>query len=85
MVNTDADWAVAQTHTGPPRATLRSSAPTLSPCLCHTTVPKEVNQIFHTCAHDVQITYMANNKVNSSQYYDYNIIRVYILQNDPYV
>jgi hypothetical protein len=46
---------------------------------CHTPVPKEVNRSFHTCAQDVQITRTANNKVNSSQSYDYSIIRVYLL------
>jgi hypothetical protein len=50
---------------------------------CHTSVPKEANRSFHMCAQDIQITRMANNKVNSSQCYDYSIIRVYLLQNDP--
>jgi hypothetical protein len=34
------------------------------------------------CAQDVQITRMANSKVNSSQYHDYNNTKVYLLQND---
>jgi hypothetical protein len=41
---------------------------------CHTPVPKEANRSFHICAQDVQITHMANSKVNSSQCYDYSII-----------
>jgi hypothetical protein len=52
---------------------------------CHTPVLKEANQIFHTCDQDVQITYTANSKVNSSQCYDYSNIKVYLLQNDPWV
>jgi uncharacterized protein YjhX (UPF0386 family) len=51
----------------------------------HTPVLKEENQSFHMCAQDVQITRVANSKVNSSQCYDYNIIRVYLLQNDLWV
>jgi hypothetical protein len=51
----------------------------------HTLFLKEANRSFHMCAQDVQITCMANSKVNSSQCYDYNIIRVYLLQNDPWV
>jgi hypothetical protein len=43
---------------------------------CHTPILKEVNQIFHTCAQDVQITRMTNSKVNNSQCYNYNINRV---------
>jgi hypothetical protein len=46
---------------------------------CHTTVLKEANRIFHMCAQDVQITRTANSMVNNSQYYDYRIIRVYLL------
>jgi hypothetical protein len=52
---------------------------------CHTLAPKEVNRSFHTCAQDIQITRTTNSKVNNSQCYDYNIIRVYLLQNDPWV
>jgi hypothetical protein len=44
---------------------------------------EEVNQSFHTCAQDVQITRMANNNGKIAQCYDYNINRVYPLQNDP--
>jgi hypothetical protein len=40
---------------------------------CCTPILKEVNRSFHVCAQDVQITHMANSKVNSSQCYDYNI------------
>jgi hypothetical protein len=43
---------------------------------CHTPLPKEENRSLHTCAQDVQITHMANSKVNSSQCYNYNNIRV---------
>jgi hypothetical protein len=46
---------------------------------CHTPVPKEANRSFHMCAQDVQITRTTNNKVNSSQCYDCNIIIVYLL------
>jgi hypothetical protein len=53
--------------------------------LCHTPVLKEVNRSFYMCAQDVQIKRMANTKVNSSQCYDYNSIRVYLLQNDTWV
>jgi hypothetical protein len=49
----------------------------------HTLAPKEVNQSFHTCAQDVQITHTTNSKVISLQCYNYNNIRVYLLQNDP--
>jgi hypothetical protein len=52
---------------------------------CHTPFLKVANQSFHTCAQDVQITCMTNSKVNSSQCYDYSIIKVYLLQNDPWV
>jgi hypothetical protein len=45
----------------------------------HTLVLREVNQSFHMCAQDVQITH----KVNSSQCYNYIISGVYLLQNDP--
>jgi hypothetical protein len=41
-----------------------------------------VNLSFHMCSQDVQITRTANIKVNSSQCHDYNITRVYLLQND---
>jgi hypothetical protein len=44
-----------------------------------------MNKSFHTCAQGVQITRMANSKVNSSQCYAYDIITVYLLQNDPWV
>jgi hypothetical protein len=49
---------------------------------CHTPVPKEANRSFHTCVQDVQITRMTTIKVNSSQCYNYNNTRVYLLQND---
>jgi hypothetical protein len=49
---------------------------------CHTPILKEVNQSFYTCAQDVQITRTTNSKVNGSQCYDYNINRVYLIQND---
>jgi hypothetical protein len=49
---------------------------------CHTPVPKEVNQSFHTCAQDVQITRTTNSNGKVAQCNDYNIIRVYLLQND---
>jgi hypothetical protein len=63
-----------------------SQSPFVWPCaLCHTPVLKEVNRSFHTCAQDVQITRMGNSKVNNSQCYDYNITRVYHLQNNPWV
>jgi hypothetical protein len=52
---------------------------------CHSPVSKEVNRSFHTCAQDIQITRMTNSKVNNLQCYDYNNIRVYLLQNDPWV
>jgi hypothetical protein len=39
---------------------------------CHTLVPKEANQSFHTCVQDVQITRTINSKVNNSQCYDYS-------------
>jgi hypothetical protein len=58
----------------------------------------EINDHGHTCdeylvlltksgmiAQVVQITRTANNKVNSSQCYDYIIFRVYLLQNNPWV
>jgi hypothetical protein len=38
-----------------------------------TPVLEEANWSFHMCAQDVQNTRMANSKVNSLQYYDYNI------------
>jgi hypothetical protein len=44
-----------------------------------TPVPKVVNQSVYTCVQDVQITCTANSKVNSSQCYDYDISRVYLL------
>jgi hypothetical protein len=49
----------------------------------HTSVPKEVNRSFHTCAQDVQITRTTTSEVNSSHCYNYNIIILYLLQNDP--
>jgi hypothetical protein len=49
---------------------------------CHTFVLERWNQSPHTCAHDVQITHTANNKVNNSQCHDYNNNRVYLLQNE---
>jgi hypothetical protein len=51
---------------------------------CHTPVLKDVNQSFYTWVQDVQIKRTANSKVNNSQRYDYNITRVYLLQNDPW-
>jgi hypothetical protein len=51
----------------------------------HTVVLKEANRNFHMCAQDVQITRTTNSKVNSLQCYDYNINRVYLLQNDPWI
>jgi hypothetical protein len=54
-----------------------------SDMICHTLVLKEVNRIFHTCVQNVQITCTPNSKVKGSQCYDYSIIRVYLLQNDP--
>jgi hypothetical protein len=33
---------------------------------CHTLVLGEANRSFHTCAQYVEITHMANSKVNSS-------------------
>jgi hypothetical protein len=51
----------------------------------HTPVLKEVNRSFHTCAQDVQITHTTKSKVDSSQCYDYNITRVYLLQNDHWL
>jgi hypothetical protein len=50
---------------------------------CHIPVPKEVNRSFHTCAQNVQITRTANNNGKITQCYDYNINRVYPLQNNP--
>jgi hypothetical protein len=52
---------------------------------CHTSILKEANRSFHTSAQDVQIIHMANSKINNSQYYDYIISRVYLLQNDHWV
>jgi hypothetical protein len=45
----------------------------------HAPVLKEANRSFRTCAQDVQITRTANSKANSSQCYDYNNTRVYLL------
>jgi hypothetical protein len=51
--------------------------------LCRTPVLQEANRSLHLCSQDVQITCTTNSKVNSSQCYAYNIIRVYLLKNDP--
>jgi hypothetical protein len=51
----------------------------------HTPFLKKVNQTFHTCAQDVQITCTPNTKVNGSQCYGYNNIRVYLLENDLWI
>jgi hypothetical protein len=48
---------------------------------CHTPFPNEVNQSFQTCVHDVQITRMANSKVNSSQCYDYSTLEYIYYKN----
>jgi hypothetical protein len=46
---------------------------------CHTLIPKEVIESFHTCAQDVEITRTTNSNSKIAQCHNYNIIRVYLL------